>query len=81
LTFKDLRKRINLEAPQQQSRLFERLQNRPPFWIWNIEEHKHKQQDIRTNGDCCFDQIIDYLKKGVDKQIINYMVQQRQRQR
>jgi hypothetical protein len=32
MTFKDLKKRITLEAAQQQSRLFERL-----FWIWNID--------------------------------------------
>jgi hypothetical protein len=50
VTFKDLKKRVTLEATvQQQSKLFERLQNKP-FWIWNIVEHK--QEDIKTNGDC-----------------------------
>jgi hypothetical protein len=40
LTFKDLKKRVSLEATtQQQSKLFERVQNKP-FWIWDIEEHK-----------------------------------------
>jgi hypothetical protein len=23
-----------------------------PFWIWN--QHQHKLQDIKTNGNCCF---------------------------
>src|SRR5919199_591834 len=32
LTFKDLKKRVSLEIAQQQSRLFERLQDKP-FWI------------------------------------------------
>jgi hypothetical protein len=39
LTFKDLKKRVTLEAQQQQSRLFERLQNKP-FWIWDKQQHK-----------------------------------------
>ena len=66
VTFKDLRKRVCIEA-QQQSRLFERL----PFWIWNIAEHK--QKDVKTNGDCCFNHIIGLLQKdGVDKPFYNY---------
>jgi hypothetical protein len=55
VTFKDLKKRVNLEAAQHQSKLSERLLNKP-FWIWNIE--RHKQEDVRTNGDCCFNHII-----------------------
>jgi hypothetical protein len=42
VTFKDLKKRVSLgttTAGQQQSMLFERLQNKP-FWIWDIVEHK-----------------------------------------
>jgi hypothetical protein len=71
LTFKDLQKRITLEAPtiHQQSRLIE-LHNKP-FWIWNIDEHK--QEDIRTNGDCCFNHIIGLpTKEGVEKAIFDY---------
>jgi hypothetical protein len=64
VTFKDLRKRVCIEA-QQQSRLFERLQSKP-FWIWDIAEHK--QEDIKTNGDCCFNHIIGLPQKdGNDK--------------
>jgi hypothetical protein len=70
VTFKDLKKRVTLEITQQQSGLFERLRNKP-FWIWNIEEHK--QQDIKTNGDCCFNHIIGLpTKEGMEKAIFDY---------
>jgi hypothetical protein len=61
LTFKDLKKRVSLELPQQQSKLFQRVQNKP-FWIWNIEEHK--EEDIKTDGDCCFNHMIGLPTKG-----------------
>jgi hypothetical protein len=71
VTFKDLKKRISLEATtNQQSKLFEKLQNKP-FWIWNIKEHK--RQDVRTNGDCCFNHIIGPPQKdGLDKPLYDY---------
>jgi hypothetical protein len=70
VTFKDLKKRVCLDSTQQQSRLFERLQNKP-FWIWNIEEHR--QKDIRTSGDCCFNHIIGLPQKdSVDKPLYDY---------
>jgi hypothetical protein len=70
VTFKELRKRVTLETSHQQSRLFERLQNKP-FWIWDIEEHK--REDIRTNGDCCFNHIIGLpTKDGEEKAIFDY---------
>jgi hypothetical protein len=71
LTFKDLKKRVSLESiTQQQSRLFERLQNKP-FWIWNVEEHK--QEDIKTKGECCFNHIIGLPQKdGIDKPLLDY---------
>jgi hypothetical protein len=51
-----LKERVSLiEATKQESRIFERLQNKP-FWIWNVEEHK--QEDIDTKGNCCFNHII-----------------------
>jgi hypothetical protein len=69
MTFKDLKKRVGLETiSQQQSKLFGRLQNKP-FWIWNIEEHK--QEDIKTNGECCFNHIIGLPQKnGENKPLI-----------
>jgi hypothetical protein len=71
MTFKDLKKRVGLEAiSQQQSKLFGRLQNKP-FWIWNAEEHK--QEDIRTRGECCFNHTIGLPKKdGNDKPLYDY---------
>jgi hypothetical protein len=55
---------------QQQSKLFERLQNKP-FWIWNIE--KHKREDIIKKGNCCFNHIIGLPDKvGTDKPIYDY---------
>jgi hypothetical protein len=70
VTFKDLRKKVHLEVAQQQSKLFELLQNKP-FWIWNISEHK--QEDIRTKGECCFNHIIGLPQKnGDDKPLYDY---------
>jgi hypothetical protein len=70
VTFKDLKKKVCLEAVEQQSGLFDRLHNKP-FWIWNKE--KHKQQDVRTNGDCCFNHIIGLpTKEGNDKHLYDY---------
>jgi hypothetical protein len=60
LTFRDLKKRVSLEIVQQ-NELFVRVHNKP-FWIWNMEEHK--QGDIRTNGDCCFNHIIGLPQKN-----------------
>ena len=65
MTFKDLKRRVTLEITAQQHRLFEKARNKP-FWIWNVEEHK--QEDIKTNGDCCFNHIIGLPSKDtVDK--------------
>jgi hypothetical protein len=70
VTFKDLKKRISLATEKQQFRLFERLHDKP-FWIWNIVEHK--QEDVRTNGDCCFNHIIGLpSKEGMEKAMFDY---------
>jgi hypothetical protein len=72
LTFKDLKKRVNIETTlqQQQSKLFERLLDKP-FWIWNIQQHK--EEDVKTNGYCCFNHIIGLPKKdAVDKPMYDY---------
>jgi len=70
VTFKDLKKRVSLDVTQEQSRLFERLQNKL-FWIWNVEEHR--KEDIRTNGFCCFNHIIGLPQKdGNDKPLYDY---------
>jgi hypothetical protein len=66
VTFKDLKKRVSLEATtKQQSKLFERLYNKS-FWI--LDKQQHKQEDIKTDGDCCFNHIIGLSQKdGNDK--------------
>jgi Terminase RNaseH-like domain len=71
LTFKDLKKRVSLETThQQQSKLFERLLNKP-FWIW--DQQQHKLEDIITNGDCCFNHVIGLPQKdAVDKPLYDY---------
>ena len=70
MTFKDLRKIVNLATTQQQSKLTQKLHNKP-FWIWNTAEHK--QEDIRTNGLCCFNHIIGLpCKDTVEKPLYDY---------
>jgi hypothetical protein len=62
VTFKDLKKRVSItqEAEQRYS-LFDRLNGRP-FWIWDVEEHKHA--DIAIRGNCCFSHIIGLPRKN-----------------
>jgi hypothetical protein len=71
LTFRDLKKKVSLEVTaQQQSNLTERLHNKP-FWIWDIEEHKH--EDVKTDGHCCFNHIVGLPQKdAVDKPLYGY---------
>ena len=69
MTFKDLKKRVSLKTTQQ-NLLFERLKTRP-FWIW--EQQQHKNTDIETNGDCCFNHIIGLpQKETIEKPIFDY---------
>ena len=57
IVFKDLQKLVShsqqLESAHKE--LFERLQGKP-FWTW--DKQQHKQEDIKTDGDCCFNHII-----------------------
>jgi hypothetical protein len=71
VTFRDLKKRVSLEATtKQQSKLFERLYNKP-FWIW--DKQQHKQEDIRTDGACCLNHVIGLPQKdGIDKPFYDY---------
>jgi hypothetical protein len=71
VVFKDLQKLVS-HSQQENTRkeLFQRLQDKP-FWIWNIEEHK--LEDIKTNGDCCYNHIIGLpTKEGVEKAMFDY---------
>jgi hypothetical protein len=71
IVFKDLQKLV-VHSQQENTRkeLFQRLQDKP-FWIWDVQEHK--QEDIRTNGDCFFNHIIGLPQKdGIDKPLYDY---------
>ena len=42
-----------------------------PFWIWNGSSHR--QEDTRTNGDCCFNHIIGLpMKYNEEKPFYDY---------
>jgi hypothetical protein len=69
VTFKDLKKRVTLES-QQQTRFSESQRNKP-FWYWNIEEHK--KEDIKSEGNCCFNHIVGLpSKERIEKPIFDY---------
>jgi hypothetical protein len=69
ILFKDLQKLVSQSQQQKENlrkELFQKLYNKS-FWIW--DKQQHKQEDIRTNGDCCFNHIIgqeQQQKKGQD---------------
>jgi hypothetical protein len=74
--FKDLQKLVSSAQQQQRAKykaynqLLQRLENKP-FWIWDKEEHR--QEDKRTDGDCCFNHIIGLPQKdGVDQPLYDY---------
>jgi hypothetical protein len=60
VTFKELQKLVQSQSGPEQSHLLQRLRDKP-FWIWDTKQHK--QVDIRTKGDCCFNHIIGLPKK------------------
>lgn len=70
MTFKDLQKAVQ----SQQSGLTAELNTIPkdiPFWIW--DQQQHKQEDIRTKGQCCFWHIIGCPQKdGKDMPVLPY---------
>jgi hypothetical protein len=70
MTFKDLQKLVQSHPNGQQNELLERL-NDKPLWIWN--QQQHKLEDIKTDGDCCFNHIIGLPQKdGNDKPFYDY---------
>jgi hypothetical protein len=66
IVFKDLQKLVSHSQQENKSKeLFQRLQGKP-FWIW--DKQQHKLEDIKTDGDCCFNHIIGLPQKdGNDK--------------
>jgi hypothetical protein len=71
VTFKDLQRLVQSQANAEQNVLVDRLKDKP-FWIWNQETHK--QEDIKTNGDCCFNHIIGLPRKDgkTEKPMFDY---------
>jgi hypothetical protein len=71
VVFKDLQKLVSAQQHETTHKeLFQRLQGKP-FWIWDREQHK--LEDIRTNGDCCFNHIIGLPQKhGNDNPLYDY---------
>jgi hypothetical protein len=70
VTFKDLQKLVQSQSGPEQSQLLQRLRGKP-FWIW--DSRQHKQEDIKTKGDCCFNHIIGLPRKdGIEKSIFDY---------
>ncbi len=84
MTFKDLRRwlsevqgnddnNINNQEIKLQPERFAKFRDKL-FWIENIE--KHKSEDIRTKGFCCFNHITGLPRKdGVEKKIFDYEMQ------
>jgi hypothetical protein len=60
VTFKDLQKLVQSQSDPEQSQLLQRLRYKP-FWIW--EPKQHRQEDIKTKGERCFDHIVGLPKK------------------
>jgi hypothetical protein len=70
VTFKDLQKLVQSQAGSEHSQLLQRLRHKP-FWIW--DQAKHKKEDIKTKGECCFNHIIGLPKKdNVEKPMFEY---------
>jgi hypothetical protein len=69
VTFKGLKKKVNLEGTREQ-KAPERLGNKL-FLIWDAEQHK--QEDIDTKGYCCFNHVISLPTKwGLWKGMFDY---------
>lgn len=70
VTFKDLQKLVQSQSGPEQSQLLQSLRDKP-FWIW--DQRQHKQEDIKTKGDCCFNHLISLPRKdGIEKSIFDY---------
>ena len=54
MTFKELQKLVQSQSGPEQSQLLQRLRDKP-FWYWDPKQHK--QEDIKTKGDYCFNHI------------------------
>jgi hypothetical protein len=64
VTFKDLQRLVQSQSGPEQSQLLQRLKDKR-FWIW--DQNQHKQEDIKTKGDCCFNHIIGLPTKDKEE--------------
>ena len=70
MTFRDLQKVIKSQQSSiEQSQLLQRLKDKP-FWIWDSKQHK--QEDIKTKGDCSLQPCYKLTKKEIEKSIFDY---------
>ena len=69
MTFKDLKKKVST-ATEQRFQTLETLRDKP-FWFWDVE--RHRLEDTRTSGNCCFNHIIGLPRKSeLEKPIFDY---------
>jgi hypothetical protein len=62
MTFRDLKRKLEkIKKERQRTKRFE-VRKGIPFWIWDVEQHK--QEDLRTGGNCCFNHRIGLPRKG-----------------
>jgi hypothetical protein len=75
IVFKDLQKLVSHSQQLHENtskELFQRLQDKP-FWIW--DKQLHKLEDIKTDGDCCFNHIIGLpTKEGIEKPLFDCVI-------
>jgi hypothetical protein len=71
MTFKELQRKIEKAKIKKLRTLRFEVAQGIPFWIWDIEQHK--QEDIRTGGDCCFNHCIGLPRKGgIERPLFDY---------
>ena len=70
MTFRELQKLLQSQDSPEQNQLLESTREKP-FWIWDQKEHK--QEDIKTKGNCCFNHVVGLPKKdNKEKPIFGY---------
>jgi hypothetical protein len=68
LSYSDIQrfqKLVQSESGPEQAQLLQRGYETNHFRIWN--KFKHKQEDAKTKGDCCFNHIIGSLLLYVNR--------------
>jgi len=71
LTFRELQKLVQSNGKRKSEFLSDLRISQKPFWIFDKEQHK--QEDIRTQGQCCFWHIIGCPQKdGKDMPVLPY---------